>query len=218
MQVQNYIPKKLSGFVELISHQHSNEPNTWTFLPDGITCLMFRLNSKSSWDILKAKFINQIDNPSKNFCFITGFSTRPVVISYTHFDYFGAYLRPIAIKALFGIPAHELRDLAIEGSHIIPELNMVENKLRELCNFHERAQWLENWLFTKINESADLHTAISLNRLADKLATNQHGINGNQLEDFMGYSRAQRHRIFNCWFGLSSQKYQRLKKFILALE
>lgn len=218
MQAQNYIPKKLAGFVELISQQQSDEPNTWTFLPDGISCLMFRLNSKSGWDILEAKSIHQIDNPSRNFCLITGFSTTPVVISYNHFDYIGVYLKPIALKAIFGIPAHELRDLAIEGSYVIPELNMVENKLQELSDFHERAQWLENWLCSKINESADLNTALSLNRLAEKLASNQHGINGKQLEDFMGYSRAQTHRIFNRWFGLSSQKYQRLNKFVHTLE
>ena len=53
MQAQYYIPQKLAGFVELISQQQSDEPNTWTVLPDGISCLMFRLNSRSSWDILK---------------------------------------------------------------------------------------------------------------------------------------------------------------------
>lgn len=218
MLAQNYIPKKLDGFVELISHQQSEEPTTWTFLPDGITCLMFRLNSTSSWDFLKAKAITQANNPSRNFCFITGFTTKPVVISYNHFDYIGAFLTPIAIKAVFGIPANEIRDLAVEGSYLIPDLSMVEDKLQTLSNFEERAKWLENWLYGKIIDSTDLDTAIALNRLAGKLAENQHRINGKQLEDFMGYSRAQTHRIFNQWFGLSSQKYQRLRKFIHTLE
>lgn len=218
MQAQNYVPEKLDGFVELISQQRSDEPNTWTFLPDGISCLMFRLDTKSRWDILQAKSIHQVDNPCKNFCFITGFSTAPVVIAYHHFDYLGVYLKPIAIKAIFGIPAHEIRDLVIDGSSVIPELNMVEDTLQQLSDFYDRARWLENWIFSKIKESADLHTALSLNRLAEKLASKQHGIDGKKLEDFMGYSRAQTHRIFNCWFGLSSQKYQRLKKFVHTLE
>lgn len=218
MEAQNYIPKKLCGFVELISQQRSDEPNTWTFLPDGITCLMFRLSSGSGWDILKSKSLSQPDNPSRNFCFITGFSTTPVVISYHHFDYIGAYLSPIAIKSIFGIPAYKLRDFAIEGSHVIPELNRVEDTLRELPDFYDRARWLENWLYTKINESTELHTALSLNRLAKKLASKQYNVDGKQLEDFMGYSRAQTHRIFNDWFGLSAQKYQRLNKFIRTLE
>ena len=218
VQAHNYIPDKLDGFVELISHQQSNEPNTWTFLPDGISCLMFRLNTKSGWDILKARAIDQMENPSRNFCLITGFSTTPVVISYNHFDYIAVYLRPIALKAIFGIPAHELKDLAIEGSCIIPDLNIVENKLQELSNFYDKAQWLENWLYSKINESGDLHTALSLQRLEKKLASNQYRSDGKQLEDFMGYSRAQTHRIFNRWFGLSSQKYQRLQKFVRTLE
>ena len=34
----------------------------------------------------------------------------------------------------------------------------------------------------------------------------------------MGYSRAHTHRLFNEWFGLSSQKYQRLMKFVHTLE
>ena len=218
MKAQNYIPEKLKGFVELISHQKSYEPNTWTFLPDGISCLMFRLNSESGWDILKAKSIHQMENPSRNFCLITGFSTTPVVISYNHFDYIAAFLRPIALNALFGIPANELRDLAIEGSHIIPDLDRVEDQLQELTNFHDRAQYLENWLYSKIKESSGLHTALSLQRLENKLASNHYRNDGKQLEDFMGYSRAQTHRIFNRWFGLSSQKYQRLQKFVRTLE
>lgn len=218
MQVQNYIPKKLSGFVELISQQHSYEPGNWTFLPDGISCLMFRLNSKSGWKILKAKSIKEEDNPSGNFCFITGFSTAPVLVSYDHFEYLGVFLTPLALQAIFGIPADKLRDAVIEGSYLIPELHMIEDQLQQASSFYERAQLLENWLYSKINESADLHTALSLNRLAEKLSSHPHAFGGKELEDFMGYSRAQTHRIFNRWFGLSSQKYQRFKKFILALE
>ena len=218
MQTQNYIPEKLRGFVDLISHQQSNEPNTWTFLPDGISCLMFRMNSKSGWDIREAKSLNQSNNPCKNFCFITGFSTTPVIISYSHFDYIGVYLKPVALKAIFGIPVHELRDSAVEGSCIIPELNRVEDRLQNFSNFSDRAKWLESWLFAKINESHELHTALALNRLAEKIASKQHNIGSKRLEEFMGYSRAQTHRIFNHWFGLSSQKYQRLKKFVHSLE
>jgi AraC-like DNA-binding protein len=179
---------------------------------------MFRLNSASSLDIIKAKSIKETRNPARNFFFITGFATSPVTVSFDHFEYFAAFLNPIAINAIFGVPADELRDKVIEGSNLISELSQIEDALLSKTNFYDRANWLENWLYTKLIESDDLYTALSLNRLADKLAVHQHRVDGKQLEDYMGYSRAQTHRLFNRWFGLSSQKYQRLKKFVHTLE
>ncbi len=218
MLVQNYIPKKLNGFVELISQQTSDQPYSWTFLPDGISCLMLRINTESKFDIIKAKNIGQFNNPSDQFCFITGFTTSPVDISFEQFDFIAAYLNPIALKAIFGIAAQDLKDFALDGSLIISDLAWIEDKINTLPNFIERAKWLEEWLFTKITETAELHTVLSIRKLAEKITQNHFNIKGKQLEEFMGYSRAHTHRLFNEWFGLSSQKYQRLMKFVHSLE
>ena len=218
MHAEFYIPQKLQGFVEVISEQKSFVPNTWTFLPDGISCLMFRLNTKSSWKIIQARVANESNNPSREFCFIMGFSTEPAIISYDHFDYLGVYLTPLALQSLFGIPAVEFKDMPVEGTQVFSNLNWIEDELNSLTTFAERAIWIENWLYSCIQESKDLFTALSLNRLAHKLSKRNNNVNGSQLEDFMGYSRAQTHRIFNKWFGLSSKKYQRFRKFIHTLE
>ena len=218
MTAQIYVPQRLLGFVEVISQQTSEQPYSWTFLPDGISCLMFRVNPESRWDIIKAKNINQSNNPSDQFCFITGFSTEPVQVTFKRFDYIGAYLTPIALKALFGIAAHDLKDFAIDGSLVISDLALIEDTLNTLPNFLQKAIWLETWLFARIKETAELHTALAIHRLAEKMSCNHFNFKGKQLEKFMGYSRAHTHRLFNEWFGLSSQKYQRLMKFVRTLE
>ena len=218
MLAQNYIPHKLRGFVQLIAQQTSKESSSWTFLPDGISCLMFRTNPESKFNIIKAKNIGQHNNPSDQFCFITGFSTSPVYVSFDHFDYLGAYLTPIALKALFGIAAHDLKNFAIDGPLVIKDLALIEDKLNTLPNFLQKAKWLENWLFAKINETPELHTALSIYQLSEKISRNHFNFKSMQLEKYMGYSRAHTHRLFNEWFGLSSQKYQRLMKFVRTLE
>jgi AraC-like DNA-binding protein len=218
MVIQNYIPQRLHGFVEIISEQRSDLPYSWTFLPDGISCLMFRINPESKFDIIKAKNLGQHNNPSNHFCFITGISTNPVHISFNNFNYIGAYLKPIALKALFGIAAHDLKDFAIDGSLVLSDLALIEDKLNELPNFLQKAKWLEEWLYARIKETADLNTALAINQLAEKISRNYFNLKGKQLENLMGYSRAQTHRLFHEWFGLSSQKYQRMMKFVRTME
>ena len=218
MFVQNYIPRKLYGFVEVISEQKSDRAHSWTFLPDGISCLMFRTNPESKFDIIKANNLERFNNPSDQFCFITGFSTSPVDIRFDQFDYIGVFLTPIALKAFFGIAAHDLRDFAIDGALVVTDLALIENKLNSLPDFMSKAKWLEDWLFSKIKETPELHTALAIRKLAEKISYSRYALTSSQLENLMGYSRAHTHRLFNEWFGLSSQKYQRLMKFVRTLE
>lgn len=218
MLAQLYIPHTLQGFVEIISQQTAKESFSWTFLPDGISCLMFRAHPESTFNIIQAKKIDPHNNPTNQFCFITGFSTRPVQVSFDHFDYIGVYLTPIALKALFGIAAHELKNSAIDGSLLIDDLALIEDKLNTLSSFSQKATWLESWLFARITETPELHTALAIRQFSEKMSRNHFDFKSTQLEKFMGYSRAHTHRLFKEWFGLSSQKYQRLMKFVRAME
>ncbi len=218
MFAQNYLPSKLSGLVEVISEQRSGQAHSWTFLPDGISCLMFRTNPESKFDIIKANNMGKFNNPSDKFCFITGFSTSPVYVTFDHFEYLGVFLTPIALKTFFGISAQDLRDFAIDGALVLHDLALVEDTLNTLPDFTSKARWLENWLCSKIKESPEFHAVLAIRRLAEKISHSGYAFNSMQLEKFMGYSRAHTHRLFNEWFGLSSQKYQRLMKFVRTME
>lgn len=218
MVAHYYKPQKLFGLVECIAEQHSDRPHRWVFLPDGISTLMFRLRPESRLDVVKAEKIRRHDNPTGESCFLTGFSTRPVHVSFTQFHYIGVYLKPIALKALFGIAAHDLRDIAVEGSLILSDLAEIEDKLNELPTFHQRARWLEDRLHSRIRETPDLHTALAIDTVARKIADSRHRLQSEKLEKLLGYSRAHTHRLFNEWFGLSAGKYQRMVRFIQALD
>ncbi len=82
----------------------------------------------------------------------------------------------------------------------------------------ERAQWFENFLLKRINETPDLHLAIRLEHALKKHVTQKGNGSKKSIEDMMGYSRTQTYRLFNMWFGISSHSYLKLLQFIRAVE
>lgn len=168
---------------------------------------------------LEAVKIAAQDNPVNNHtCFLSGLHTKPLKITFDKFHTFGIQMKPIAVKALFGMPLSEIRDYFVEGAIIFDTICLLEDQLHSKSCFEERAKWFENFLLRKINETANVHVAMRLERaIKNHICMAQNGP-ARPIEDIMGYSRTQTYRLFNEWFGISSHSYQKLLQFISTVE
>lgn len=211
MRIQHYIPKHSNDFIHLIWEQYSNEKSSWKILPSGYVELIFRISTNFAVDNNRS-YLKKTE-ATGNFCFLSGLHTKPLYFSFNKFHFIGIQLNPIAVKALFGIPTNELRNNAIEGEAIVKSLNKIEDILKSERTFYKKAIFLENFIYSKINESNDLHMAVRLSRLVKKLT--HHKILGEKidLESCLGYSRTHSFRIFNEWFGHSSVNTLKLLQF-----
>jgi AraC-like DNA-binding protein len=209
-----YIPTKLTGVVDLIWENEIPNPGSFNILPSGKVELIFPIVPVSTLEAVK---IATYENPVNNYtCFLSGLHTRPLKITFENFHTFGIQMKPVAVKALFGMPLSEIRDYYVEGAMVFDTVRIMEAQLHSKSSFTKRAQWFENFLLKKINETADLHNAINLDRaIIRHLIQKQHG-SSKTIQDIMGYSRTQTFRLFNEWFGISAHSYQKLQQFIRA--
>lgn len=216
MTFNAYIPTKLTGIVDLIWEYEIAKPGKMTVLPSGKIELIFPFVPISTLEAIK---IAQHDNPVNNHsCFISGLHTKPLKMTFDHFHTFGIQMKPVAMKALFGIPLSEIRNYFIEGDVVFDTVRVMKAELHSRKSFVERAEWFENFLHKKINETNELHIAINLDKAIKKQLISN--INGppKSIQDIMGYSRTQTFRLFNEWFGISAHTYQKLHQFINATE
>ena len=216
MKFNTYIPTKLTGLVDLIWEQEIPVQSNYTILPSGKVELIFPLYRNID---LTARKIHAHENPMNNYsCFLSGLHTRPLKTTFDRFHTFGIQMKPVAVKALFGLPLCKIVDYFIEGEVVFDTISIMEDKLHSINNFSERAQWFENFLLKKINETADLHNAINLDRAIKKYIVQKQNGSSKTIEDQLGYSRTQTFRLFNDWFGISAHSYQKLLKFIRTVE
>lgn len=216
MNINSYIPTKLSGIVDLIWEHEMHLCGSYTILPSGKVEIIFPIRPVKQ---LKAIKIKPDENPVNNhFCFLSGLHTNPLQMTFERFHTFGIQMKPIAVKALFGIPLCEIRNYFVEGSVLFKTINLMEDKLHSCENFLERATWFENFLLSKIDETPDLHSAIHLDRSIRKYMNQKHYDQGKSIQDMMGYSRTHTYRLFNEWFGISVHSYQKLLQFIRSTE
>ena len=191
-------------------------PGRYTILPTGKVELIFPIHSVETLEAVK---IAADDNPVNNYsCFLSGLHTKPLKMTFDKFHTIGIQMRPIAVKALFGMPLYEIRNYFVEGVLVLDTISIIEEQLRSKNSFMDRAQWFEHFLLKKINETADLHTAIHLDRAIKKHIVQKQCGSSKSIQDMMGYSRTQTYRLFNEWFGLSAHSYQKLLQFIRSVE
>lgn len=216
MKFNAYIPTKLNGIVDLIWEHEIPFPGRYTVLPSGKVELLFPLYHSVD---LAAKQILPNDNPVNNYsCFLSGLHTRPLKMTFDKFHTFGIQMKPVAVKALFGIPLCEIRDYFVDGDIIMTTVRMMEDKLHSTKSFEEKAHWFENFLLSKMNETAEMHTAIQLDKAMKKYFNQKQSGSFKSIEDLLGYSRTQTFRLFNDWFGISAHSYQKLLQFIKTVE
>lgn len=217
MQLNFYIPKKLEGLSPMIWEQKEDSPQHWKMLPDGHLDLIFKFDEP--WTVYSETYTSKSYNPTAQFCFLSGLQMKPIDVSFAKTHVMGVRLNAIAVKPIFGIPCSELVDWAIDGRDFFSnKIEMIENTIQELPDFHTRALWLENFIYSIIKNNSEFHVARSISKLLDRIANNR--INGQSFDicRLTGYSRMHTYRLFKDWFGLSPTQAISLKQFLAALE
>jgi AraC-like DNA-binding protein len=215
MEFNVYKPTLLNDLVLSIYERKVDNPTKVQFLPDGVVTLIFNIGTAST-SVKGKKIDTSVFNPTEKFCFLSGLHTKPL---YFHFDALhvvGLIMSPAAVKTFFSMPTEEVKDQAIEGS-FLTEMNYIEDQLRERSSFLERAHWLESYFFTRLNQVADLHLAIKLNKTVQQMKNDV--LHGKRfvLEAYSGYSKMHTHRIFKDWLGLTPGKLIRYEQFQHAM-
>lgn len=216
MKFNSYIPTKLPGIVDLIWEQEIPNAGSFNILPSCKVELIFPIIPVNTLEAVK---IAPLDNPvNKYSCFLSGLHTKPLKMTFDKFHAFGVQMKPVAVKALFGLPLCEIRDYFIEGTNVFDTICIMEEQLHSKNSFLKRAKWFENFLLKIMNETADLHIAINLDRAIKNYIIQKQNGSTKSIQDIMGYSRTQTFRLFNEWFGISAHSYQRLLQFIRTVE
>lgn len=215
MEFQLFQPTKGNGLIRLIWEQKSDIASTWKILPSGKVELIFRLGKPFRMDHQRSHL--KSSSPASAFCFFSGLHTRPLYFEYESFHFIGVQLEPVAVKALSGIPASDLRDNAAEGTDLFSGIAELEDVLCAPVPFAQKAAFLEEWITRRIRESQALNLAVKLSSTMDRLTQCKKLGHPVELERHLGYSRTQTFRIFNDWFGDSSSKIIRLGQFVHAL-
>lgn len=216
MKFNYYTPTKLTGIVDLIWEQEIPVQGNYIVLPSGKVELLFPLYRHVD---VTAKKIRNHENPIKNYsCFLSGLHTKPLKMAFDRFHTFGIQMKPVAVKALFGVPLCNIKDYFVEGNVVLDTIHLMEDQLHHVNSFLERAQWFENFLLKKIKETVDLHNAIHLDRVINKHLSQMQNGYSIPIENRLGYSRTQTFRLFKDWFGLSAHSYLKLLQFIHSVE
>ncbi|MCB9282728.1 MAG: AraC family transcriptional regulator [Lewinellaceae bacterium] len=216
MEFKTYKPARLNNLVISIYERKVPGPARVQFLPDGSVTLIFNIGQKIK-SASGEKVDSKVFNPTETFCFLSGLHTKPLYFDMGGLHVVGLILHPAAMRAFFQMPTEEVKDLAIEGD-FIQELDYIEDHIRSLSTFRERAFWLENHFYEKLNRVEDLPLAMKLNRTVEKMK--QDTLQGKRLdiEAYSGYSKMHTHRIFKDWLGLTPGKLMRLEQFLHSID
>ncbi len=216
MSFKDYIPPALSGIVDLIWEHEIPKPGGYCILPSGKVEIIFPIHPVVSLEVAK---IPANDNPVNNYsCFLSGLHTSPLTMKFNRFNILGIQMRPVAVKALFGLPLCEIRNYFLPTEDVMNSVRIMKDKLHSGESFQERAKWFEAFLLKKINETPELHHAIQLDSAIQQRVIPKHQEKAKSIHNIMGYSRTQTYRLFNDWFGVSAHSYLKLVQFIRSVE
>ncbi len=216
MKISYYIPQKLGGLSSVIWEQRSESLQSWQILPSGHLELIFNLGDKVQQ--LSGKHVSNSFNPTENFCFLSGLHTKPLYMTISNFHVMGVQLKPIAVKALFGLPCSELKDWALPAAVLLKnEIEEIETTFHTLPDFIARAQWIENFLVKRLRADSDLTMAIRLHNILQQAVAGRQNDKPIHIEELTGYSRMHNYRLFKTWLGLSPSESISLMQFTEAV-
>lgn len=199
----------------MIWEQKTDYSSNWKLLPSGCVELIFNLGPPLK--NLQAKELHKHFNPTEKFCFLSGLHTKPLKAYFPEFHVMGVQLYPLAVKTLFGFPCSEIKDWAVLGTDILPEINQIEDFLRQEVDFYKRAAYLEDFLLRKIREHSELYTAFKIRDLIPEVIFDLSCGKNTSIQAVSGYSRMHTNRLLKDWFGVPSSKALRLHQFVKAV-
>ena len=215
MEFRQYIPIKLSSLVFSIFERKVSIPLKVQMLPDNTVSLIFYLGDKI--ESAKGKKVDSnIFNPTENFCFLTGLHTEPLYFNMEGLHSIGLNMSPAAIRAFWGIPVEEFRDAVVDWE-LTGELPYIEDHLKRLVSFQERAVWLENYFFEKL-KTIDISFVSQLDKMMVRMEKDVLMGKRLQVDAYSGYSKMHTHRMVKDWLGLPPGKLLRYKQFLRAIQ
>lgn len=217
MDVELYTPRRPGSLINKIWLVTSSATENYQMLPESSVNLIFHLTPGSDHRGLEGKLIRNSLNTTQGFCFLTGMHAKPVNFYSTDFQSICVELHPLAANTLFGIPCSALNNMVVEGDLILNDLNKVEDKLQGAGSFSEKAKWLEDYLYSKINETSELITAKKMHNTIIEMHRDLLLGKKVDIQEHTGFSRMHTHRLSTQWLGLSPKKYLRLQQFIKTL-
>ena len=212
MLSQYQIPhtSRLCDYVSMIWQAEGVHQESEAIIPQGVVDIIFNFSEAISG-------IKPVENSVFHAprCFLFGMHTRVMHAQYsTRHLLLGIRLHPYQVQAMLGVHPSEIKNLTIDLSLILPEMDSLWHRLIELKTFEERVQLLEE----QLPHIADDHN-IRNKALSDLFL--KHGVESFQSVDELSrqvcYSPRQLHRVAHDLFGLSAEELTLFKKFIQSV-
>ncbi|MEP6595161.1 MAG: helix-turn-helix transcriptional regulator [Ginsengibacter sp.] len=178
-------------------------------IPKGIVEIIFNFSESS---LIPAQLGNGQYHLSS--CFINGFNTAPIVIQLPkQHVFFGVRLQPLAIKKIFGIPACEFSDIAVDLTPLDSTLHSLWHQLAEQNKFDTRVSIFCSWIQRKFPDWKPREKLIN-NFLC---SINQHDLSITELANSLCYSpRHLSRKVFEAT-GMNTEELLLYKKYLHAV-
>ncbi len=195
----------IKGIDRLEIDNYDNRAASYRIYADGCAGIAF---CESGKDLL-------FNSAKSGRLFLYGQTVRPLEISYSSsFAIDVIYLRPYAVKQLFGIDAHELTDTCID-------LDLVDKALADrLLATNDKTQRL-NMMLQHINErlgSADDQQDKAIAYAVDKMISESGNISISGLRSEIFMTERTFERRFMQYVGVTPSQYAKVCRFYKALE
>ena len=205
-QLRSYIKK-----VDLaVSHSKHNITCQTPSFADGLPGLLYQQGTspvyldREQTQLGNCLLYGQTVEPVK---FLTSGSLRMIVI----------YLYPHAVKQLFGIDAHELKDHCIDVSMLqIQGTGHLSEQLLNIENIDGQLTFLLNYLETLISKTR-AGVPLQIMHATDSLMYHGGAISLKKLQDEINLTEKTFQRKFRMYVGVSPKQYQRICRFRKAL-
>jgi AraC-like DNA-binding protein len=178
-------------------------------IPKGIVEIIFNFSHSSPISTQLGSKSFHLPN-----CFINGFNKTPIETLLPQKQvFFGVRFQPLAIKKIFGIPACEFSDIAVDLSLFDSTFNWLWHQLAEQDKFDTRVSIFYNWIEKKFVDWQPQEKLIN-----DFLcAVNQHDLSVTALANSLCYSpRHLTRKVFEAT-GMNTEEILLYKKYLHAV-
>jgi AraC-like DNA-binding protein len=179
-------------------------------IPKGVVEIIFNFSEG-------APILTQVQNTAYHLprCFITGFSTAPILTQLPQQQvFFGVVFQPMAVQKIFGYPAGEFLDSTADLTLLDKTFVSLWQQLAEQTSFDERVSVFLHWI-SKKNIIWQAQEQLLNNFL---YANGQHDLSVTQLAGTVYYSPRQLARKMISATGMNTEKMLLYKKYLHALQ
>lgn len=213
-----YIPNKLAGLVDFFGEMKSDQLGKALIMPGGKVEVIFFLEGNDISEFYMDWDENYNRSARNNFSLVFSVANRPQIVSGRRINVLLAMMSPAAAMLMFGIPASELTNRSVDPENFGVDMRPVEDALNSLPTFKQRAEFLERWMFQRIQLAGEAPDFVSFASSVTDLFNDSRLIpNTRQLLDMTGYSTSHANRLSKQWLGLSLERYDALQRYRKAL-